>query len=250
MGLREDLEKNLAKEQAVKDAQRQEQQSEAFYKGLYETFYGRTMDSVRDRKDYFQAYYQSSLPVELSPDFREMVEEFISLCPDSAWKRFPEQIDAGKTVYNDEPCYNGDKRLFSGNYQDDDYFAKVRLSDGSIHLDRCKLHFGCGLEKKKLPGGFFTPVKERVKRWLLAHAQEELDRCTRFGAGTQDYTAFHYLSYKVSHHDGADDNIYTDLVIFRDGTVFNPLGEKGNTPLKNKEAFHQFLLKQLTDLLK
>lgn len=246
MGLREDLEQHMAKERAIEKEQQQQRLTEATYQQMYETLYEESLPKYQsctcrgyeqgfDRHSLFfstfQDTYQETLPQELSPNYRSIVQEFIDLCPHSAWRRFPAQAD-GKKVFVEYIQKNMAPSYYIGNYRDGLYFTKVKLSDGSIHVADCDLCFSQHIEDD-----FFISGKKKCAKRILKEASERIAQVQRFMDGTQDYVALHYFT---SIFDGF-------LVIFRDGLVFAPWKCAGLCPLSRpQEDFYQFLLRQLT----
>ena len=82
--------------------------------------------------------YHYSLPIQLPPESRALVQELIELCPQKAWETAPETMDA--SMVRTMP---GEERYW---YNTRTQYLQVRLADGSIHIGK----FEFFLEKRKI----------------------------------------------------------------------------------------------------
>ena len=173
--------------------------------------------------------YHYSLPIQLPPESRELVQELIELCPQKAWETAPETMDA--SMVRTMP---GEERYW---YNTRTQYLQVRLADGSIHIGK----FEFFLEKRT---GYVKPafrLTRQGKEAAEAAAREEgsrqainavMQEAQRVLAqkiaqnsritGSREWIALSYTSNIPRLSMVEDAKEINWIVIFRDGAVYDP----------------------------
>lgn len=174
--------------------------------------------------------YHYSLPIQLPPESRALVQELIEICPQKAWKTVSATADASMigTMPSQEKYW----------YDTRTQYLQVRLSDGSIHIGK----FEFFLEKRT---GYVKPAfrltrqgkeaaeaaaKEAGRRQavnaIIQEAQRVLTQKIAQNSritGSREWIALSYTS-NIPHLSSIDEDAKETnwIVIFRDGTVYDP----------------------------
>lgn len=203
-------------------------------RGLYKRYPGEKLDGM----------YDYSLPVQLPPESRALVDELISLCPPAAWKRVPSAVDPSEICYYSKPNYD-----YGYRYHTDSHYLQYRLPDGSVHIGQIELSVEEGLIYVKEPFRLTTrgqaaareaaqKESERLtKELVFRKAQQALEETITRNpmlVDSREYIDHPFSSGMRYPWSDYGDTFVNYIVIFRDGTVYDPYPMR-----QNEDRFHR-----------
>ena len=218
VGLREEYDQAVSEKNARRKREEEVRSWDALLCDEVRALYERCPDKKLD------GMYHYSLPIPLPPEAGSLIQELIELCPPGAWKTVPATA---------EMAWVRSDRKFSGSkvfrYETGFHYLQYRLADGSTHIGSFALHLEEPLVCVRTPYRFTLKgqiaareaaerERERLtKELVLQKAQQALDETITRNpllAGSREYI-------KIQFRESSD-TYWNVIVIFRDGTVYDP----------------------------
>ncbi len=169
--------------------------------------------------------YYDTLPIQLSPDCRELIDELIDLCPPQHWRTPPDKPDDIHIRWHADTGYLH-------------FPLQYRLSDGSVHVGFCEAEIKKDLIRVKPK--FRLTYKGKVAAFQDAKAlaeqltkeavlqdawqvlEERLFRNPMI-VGSREFIEITYASaIRPEYADESYEKYINTIFIFRDGAVYDP----------------------------
>lgn len=185
----------------------------------------------REKQDGMYGY---SLPVQLPPEGRTLIDELVKICPPNAWRTSPAEIDEKLVCLSPKDHSCGFSLALPP--------LQYRLADGSVHAGILKI------EVKKSPT-WIAPkfrltqkgkhaalqeamalAEQQAKEAALCEARQMLEeKVLRNSAitGSRESITISYISEMPDRQSWSSyEKLWNQIFIFRDGTVYDPYPDR------------------------